>query len=290
MHTSAEDETVWTNRHLVWSNRSAANLKLGLAHFAAADALECIRLNPSFLKGHLRLADAYVALGSIKEAITCLATAAQAGCDPDECEKRQKEIADPAAIQKAITQKQDMGFSDPSFMHKAIFSYAPYGGLRMRPDRTVASNTTYFAQLTEGKDLEIRDTSYGRAVFATRAYKKGDLIFSEAPLVTATTDKTLCSFCTLAVPKNKSVCCDKCACERYCSTHCRDAALHSYHQHLCMQSTEVEALMQGLQGTELAETGKNSQKSTLQSFDIVNLVKFSHFIYNEFTVKLVHLQ
>jgi tetratricopeptide (TPR) repeat protein len=43
--------------HVLWCNRSAANLKLALAHFAAADALECIRVNASFLKGHLRLAE-----------------------------------------------------------------------------------------------------------------------------------------------------------------------------------------------------------------------------------------
>jgi hypothetical protein len=46
-------QEIWTpddQVHLLYSNRSAANLKLGLAHYAAADAIACIRAEPSFLK------------------------------------------------------------------------------------------------------------------------------------------------------------------------------------------------------------------------------------------------
>ena len=56
-HSYTEALRLDPRNHVLWCNRSAANLKLALVHFAAADAMECIRVDASFLKGHLRLAE-----------------------------------------------------------------------------------------------------------------------------------------------------------------------------------------------------------------------------------------
>ena len=69
--------------HAVYSNRSFANLKMSLPHLAAADAWSCVSLCPSFVKGHLRLADAYIDLGSIQKAVIALQSAIEGGCAGD---------------------------------------------------------------------------------------------------------------------------------------------------------------------------------------------------------------
>ena len=54
------------------SNRAAAYLELRLPVPAMADARHCIALDPGFVKGHLRLAAAYEALGRLSEAAATL--------------------------------------------------------------------------------------------------------------------------------------------------------------------------------------------------------------------------
>ena len=200
---------------------------------------------------------AYLALTSCREAIICL-QAAEESCkssknDVASIQRRQNEILQETVLAEIMTKKHAMGFDDEVFVHTAIFSYSPYGALRMRPDRRVGSNKAYFSALTEGKAVRVRDTLHGRAVFTSRAFKKGELIFSEAPLVAASVDPRLCSFCTRGVVT--IVKCSKCDCERYCSNQCRDAAFLSYHKILCSRGPAVSGLLQGLKGTELAATG-----------------------------------
>jgi len=49
-------------QHIHWTNLSVARLRAGMAAAAADAAHECIRLNPRFAKGYLRLGDARCAL------------------------------------------------------------------------------------------------------------------------------------------------------------------------------------------------------------------------------------
>lgn len=57
-----------SSQHLCFSNRSAAHLKLQAAGGALQDAMQCVRLAPSWPKGYGRLASALLALGSWDEA------------------------------------------------------------------------------------------------------------------------------------------------------------------------------------------------------------------------------
>lgn len=113
-------------QHAVYSNRSFANLKLSLPHFAAADAVSCVRLCPSFVKGHLRLADAYLAMGSIRDAVICLQQAIECGCahneeDKDFLQRKMADVMSPASGMKIMATKESMGFDDPSLIHESIY-------------------------------------------------------------------------------------------------------------------------------------------------------------------------
>ncbi len=58
--------------HVLYSNCSITNLKLGLPHLAASDAEQCVQICPEWSKGYLRMADAYLAMSSWKKAADCL--------------------------------------------------------------------------------------------------------------------------------------------------------------------------------------------------------------------------
>jgi hypothetical protein len=123
-------------QHAVYSNRSFANLKLGLPHFAAADAERCVAICPHFVKGHIRLADAYLAMGSIKEAVSCLRDAIQGPCSGNEedvqfLKKKMQESMSPDSANRVMVMKHAMGFDDPSLIHEPIFG--------VRTGRTVPS-------------------------------------------------------------------------------------------------------------------------------------------------------
>jgi tetratricopeptide (TPR) repeat protein len=60
---------------VIMSNIVACRLKLGQNDRAVQDAQECIRLNPSWSKAHVRLASAYIALGRSNDACNALQTA-----------------------------------------------------------------------------------------------------------------------------------------------------------------------------------------------------------------------
>ncbi|EKX46604.1 hypothetical protein GUITHDRAFT_50836, partial [Guillardia theta CCMP2712] len=61
LEASGQDQTLW-------SNRSAARLKLGHYGFALADALSCVHLAPRWAKSYFRLASAFLAAGRPVEA------------------------------------------------------------------------------------------------------------------------------------------------------------------------------------------------------------------------------
>ncbi len=55
--------------HLLHANRSAAALRCGDAALAAADALACLRLEPSYVKAYYRLGAALQAAGWVQLAL-----------------------------------------------------------------------------------------------------------------------------------------------------------------------------------------------------------------------------
>lgn len=59
---------------IIFSNRSAANLKLENYGFAEADATKSIQADPSYIKGYYRRGSAYFSMGKFKEAIADLKT------------------------------------------------------------------------------------------------------------------------------------------------------------------------------------------------------------------------
>ena len=135
------------------------------------------------------------------------------------------------------------------------FQLAPYGLLdpSLKRDKTVGVNQDYFSVMVKGHHVEVRDTAFGRAVFATRDLSRGEIAFEEEALATVTFDKSRCSFCANAI--FKVVNCPKCICERYCSESCRLSALGRYHEVLCARSKQVEELFDSMGDTsDLTET------------------------------------
>jgi len=65
--------------HVLYSNRSQAYYNCGKYKEAAADGLACIRVNPKFLKGYHRLANAQFALKQYKGALETCKTAEKNG-------------------------------------------------------------------------------------------------------------------------------------------------------------------------------------------------------------------
>jgi hypothetical protein len=211
-----------------------------------------------FVQGYLRLADAYLALTSIRDALVTLQRA-QASCEKAEdntaIQRRMAELLQPEDGAKVLKRKHAMGFGDPIFLNTALYSFAPYGALLFRPDRRVAANAEYFAALTAGKDVEVVDSKKGRIVIARRAFKRGERIFEEPPLLAATTDLTMCSFCTRTICE-APIACPNCKIEQYCSVACRASAADSYHTGLCRRAASgVEALIRELDNASLAEYG-----------------------------------
>ena len=64
--------TLDPSNHVFYSNRSASHAGLGDWDLAAVDAKECIRLDPSFLKGYFRLATAQLELQDYPAAMATL--------------------------------------------------------------------------------------------------------------------------------------------------------------------------------------------------------------------------
>lgn len=63
------------DRQVILSNMVACRLKLHQNERALIDAKECVRLNPSWSKAHVRLASAYIAMGASNDACNALQTA-----------------------------------------------------------------------------------------------------------------------------------------------------------------------------------------------------------------------
>ncbi|OQR88029.1 hypothetical protein ACHHYP_07687 [Achlya hypogyna] len=91
------------NNHIYYSNRSAAYGAINKWEQAEQDAKECVRLNPSFKKGLLRLANAQRQLGKNDEAV---ATMALANGGPAPTKRAKQETALPASVQKELQELQ----------------------------------------------------------------------------------------------------------------------------------------------------------------------------------------
>ncbi|KDO31290.1 hypothetical protein SPRG_03906 [Saprolegnia parasitica CBS 223.65] len=90
--------------HIYYSNRSAAYGAINQWEKAEQDAKECVRLNPSFKKGLLRLANAQRQLGKNDDAVATMALA-NGGAAPAKRPK-QENAPLPASVQKELQELQ----------------------------------------------------------------------------------------------------------------------------------------------------------------------------------------
>ncbi|ETV87628.1 hypothetical protein H257_01134 [Aphanomyces astaci] len=91
--------------HIFYSNRSAAYGALNNWEKAEADAQECARLNPSFKKGLLRLANAQRQLGKNEAAMATMALANGGGV-PAKRAKQESAAPLPSSVQKELQELQ----------------------------------------------------------------------------------------------------------------------------------------------------------------------------------------
>ena len=162
---------------VLFANRSAVNLKLGLFHYAAADAHQSILLQPHNVKGHMRLATSFMELGSLRSALTVLQQALDSGTVTKASDRsmilhRMEELCSEDSGMYVLTKKKKMGLDldDPSMREDAIFGYAALGTLCNKKNKSVSSNASYFERLFRDLPVEACDTvTSGRAVFARRS-------------------------------------------------------------------------------------------------------------------------
>lgn len=69
------DNTLFPARHVLFANRSACFLKMGHHENALEDAVHCVELQPSYIKGHFRKGLALHAMKRYDEAMPCLVEA-----------------------------------------------------------------------------------------------------------------------------------------------------------------------------------------------------------------------
>lgn len=99
--------------HLLHSNRSLAHCSNGNYEAAIGDAVECLRLNPSFVKGYYRLAAAQISAGRTDEAAKTLEKGLKLDPSNTELKKLGRQIA--AKPRKALdeaTQKEAQELSE----------------------------------------------------------------------------------------------------------------------------------------------------------------------------------
>ncbi|OQS07804.1 hypothetical protein THRCLA_00201 [Thraustotheca clavata] len=96
------------NNHIYYSNRSAAYGAINKWEKAEEDAKECVRLNPSFKKGLLRLANAQRQLGKNEEAMATMALANGGAAPAKKAAPKQENAAGalPASVQKELQELQ----------------------------------------------------------------------------------------------------------------------------------------------------------------------------------------
>ncbi|CAK4218767.1 unnamed protein product [Aphanomyces euteiches] len=105
IHHYTEAIKLAPNNHIYYSNRSAAYGALNMWEKAEQDAKECVRLNPSFKKGLLRLANAQRQLGKNDEAMATMALA-NGGSVPAKRTKQETSAPLPQSVQKELQELQ----------------------------------------------------------------------------------------------------------------------------------------------------------------------------------------
>ncbi|XP_035731082.1 SET and MYND domain-containing protein 5-like isoform X2 [Vespa mandarinia] len=97
---------------------------------------------------------------------------------------------------------------------------------------------------TDGFQVRIIDNEKGKGLFATRAYKKGSIIFEEKPIVccqfpwNAEYGYLACDNCLKPLENAEETAqCSACG-TKYCSNECQNEAMERYHKILCLQTRD----------------------------------------------------
>jgi hypothetical protein len=203
-------------RSLLLSNRSAAYLAAGAAHYAAADAYDLLDLRPGWPKSYLRLGHASRAMGGAKDAEDWYLAGANAatvqGLAKDAAKLNALASAAAAAAAKvSLTTaaappppgsagSQGEGEEDDAArelrmacLHSELASrmgieswlfYSPLCLEDRALELSVESSPRFYATLTALFGCEVRDIGVmNRGLFATKSFAEGEPVFLDEPLL-----------------------------------------------------------------------------------------------------------
>ena len=204
-------------RSLLLSNRSAAYLAAGAAHYAAADAYDLLDLRPGWPKSYLRLGHASRAMGGAKDAADWYLAGANAatvqGLAKDAAKLNALASAAAAAAAEVASTKaapppppaaneSSKGAGEEDDAARELRMACLHGELASRmgiesllfysplclEDRalelSVESSPRFYAKLTSLFGCEVRDIGVmNRGLFATKSFSEGEPVFLDEPLL-----------------------------------------------------------------------------------------------------------
>jgi|EP00945_MAST-04E_sp_MAST-4E-sp1_P002115 hypothetical protein len=211
------------------SNRSAARLRIGEAHSAAADAFDCVEVAPGWHKAYIRLGKACEAMGGYTDAHDWYDMGAR--CANLQKQKKEashlRKLADAAAKLKAKGHFHERLAQELNF-HSHLF-YTPKGVSRKI---SVADNKDYFDYISDKTDVRVCDTASmdgGRGLYAGKDFDADTVVLEDQPYFTISFHRDLCAYCAKSLDDKICYLADD-GNEEYCSSECKDAAWTQYYQ------------------------------------------------------------
>lgn len=211
----------------LWRNRAAVHLRMRCPHYAAADAIRALNIDPKCANANLHLGCAFFEMIGYKYAVTYL-------------QKHMQEQHSSIIFRKLSEARLKLAQSPSTTQHmqQQLGRYKSY----YAPQRTLRADTTSgdlenlnntLKAEASLRSVEVRAAPAhgGLGLYTTGKCKKGSVLLVEAPILTICYDPARCLLCAKELTRNCQVC--SCGSEKYCSTECKSRAWDLYHRVQC---------------------------------------------------------
>ena len=220
----------YEERHILFSNRSAARLLFGEPHTACADAFDCLDSSPGWHKAYVRLGRASEAMGGYEDARDWY----EMGRRCANMQNQKKEAKELAKYVEKVNKLVEKGHLHVKLASELGFdSHLFYTPKCFTRQISVAENKDYFEYISKETFVEVNDVDTfdgGRGLFASKDFNKaGEIVLLDVPYFTITFNKYLCGYCGKKLGDQICYLADD-GNEEYCSSDCKDAAWDQYYK------------------------------------------------------------